>query len=222
MYYEIEDGEHGLPFNPFKACIVPRPIAWISTLSPKNIPNLAPFSISNQLAYDPPFVFFSGSKVEDGVGRSPRSKDSVANAETTGEFVWNMATYDLRHQVRDSSTPYAPDVDEFREIGLTPVESRLVKPFRVLESPISLECKYHASVCLPASRPVTMHQVVIGRVVAIHIADWALREGRIDFEKIKPLARLGYMDFTYVKEAFELPAAAGLAAGMVGQRDSDR
>ena len=92
MFYEPVKDNHGLPFNPFKACVVPRPIGWITTLSHNGIVNLAPFSISNQLAYDPPFVFFSGSGAIDGEEAEPRRKDSVVNADDTGEFVYNMAT----------------------------------------------------------------------------------------------------------------------------------
>jgi len=97
MFYEPRYNDHGLPYNPFKACVVPRPIGWITTLSHDNIVNLAPFSCSNQLGYDPPFVFFSPSGVPGEEGAEPRRKHSVVNAENSGEFVFNMATYGLQY-----------------------------------------------------------------------------------------------------------------------------
>ena len=138
MFFEPKNDDHGLPYNPFKACVVPRPIGWITTLSHSGIVNLAPFSISNQLSYDPPFVFFSGSGTDDELGAEPRRKDSVVNAEDTGEFVYNMAIYSLRDQVNLSSKHVPKDVDELEMCGLTPAPCNIVKCPRVAESPVSL------------------------------------------------------------------------------------
>ena len=198
MFFEPKKDNHGLPFNPFKACVVPRPIGWITTLSHKGIINLAPFSISNQLAYDPPFVFFSGSGAIDGVAAAPRRKDSVVNAEVTGEFVYNMATYDLRNEVNLSSKHVPPDVDELEMCGLSAAPCKLVKCPRGLESPINLECKHHSTLTLPSNSPKGIHHVVIGEVIGIHINDAALTDGKIDWVKIQPLARMGYMDYAVV------------------------
>lgn len=217
MFYEPRYNDHGLPFTPFKACVVPRPIGWITTLSHDGVVNLAPFSISNQLAFDPPFVFFTGSGAEVPAGATPRRKDSVVNAENTGEFVWNMATYDLRHQVNITSAPVAPEVNELALAGLTPAPCRLVKPPRIAESPVNMECRYHCTLTLPAHSPKSVHHVVVGEVIGIHIADWALTDGRIDFLKIKPLARLGYMDYTYVAHAFEMKPPMRDGRGMIGE-----
>ncbi len=214
MFYETAKNDHGLPFNPFKACVVPRPIGWISTVSHDGIVNLAPFSMYNQLGYDPPIVCFSGS-CRPGTGRP---KDSVTNAEETGEFVVNMATYDLRAQVATTGQFFDPLEDEFEKAGLTKLPSKLVKPPRVAESPVHFECVYHSTFTAPANRRDTIHRVVIGQVVGIHIKDDALTAGgRLDIMKIRPLARLGYHDYTSVTEVFTIPVAIGDEAGKMGE-----
>lgn len=202
MFYEPDKDDHGLPFNPYKSCVVPRPIGWITTLSPRGAVNLAPFSQFNSLNHDPPFVMFSaGSRPGGG-----RPKDSVVNVQATGEFVVNMATYELRHAIEKTSWYVDPDVDEMELAGLERLPSRLVKPPRVAASPVHFECTYHQTVVLPANSPETLHHVVIGRVIGIHIRDDAITpEGKVDVVKIRPLARLGYMDYTTVDSIFEMP-----------------
>lgn len=200
MFYEPDKNDHGLPYNPFKSCIVPRPIAWISTISPDGVVNLAPFSQSNILCWDPPYVMFSPQTRRDG-----RRTDSVYNAETTGEFVWNMATYDLRKQMLDSSMIEDPDVDELAATGLTAAPSRIVRPPRVLESPVNLECRHHQTIVLPNGTRGQFNSVVIGRVVGIRIKDeFILAEGKLDILAMRPLARMGYLDYTSVTDVFEL------------------
>jgi len=225
MFYEPRNDDHGLPFNPFKACVVPRPIGWITSLSHDGVVNLAPFSISNQLAYDPPFVFFSGSgAIDEDEAAAPRRKDSVVNAEDTGEFVYNMATYGLRDQVNLSSKHVPPDVDELAMCGLTPAPCNIVKCPRVLESPVNLECRHHATLTLPANTPKGVHHVVIGQVVGIHINDAALTDGKVDWVKIQPLARMGYMDYTYVNHVFTMPGPKGEAfrPGQIGEASGSK
>lgn len=218
MFYDTAKNDHGLPFNPFKACVVPRPIAWVSTLSHDGIVNLAPFSMFNQLGYDPPIVCFSGS-CRPGTGQR---KDSVTNAEETGEFVVNMATYALREQVSASARFVPPDVDEFEIAGVTKLPSRMVKPPCVAESPVNMECVYHSTLTIPANRRDTIHRVVIGRVVGIHIRDDALTaDGRLDIASIRPLARLGYTDYTSVTEVFSMKPQ-GTAAGQIGEAVAER
>ncbi|MBX9777068.1 MAG: flavin reductase family protein [Xanthobacteraceae bacterium] len=213
MFYETAKNNHGLPFNPFKSCVVPRPIGWVSTVSHDGIVNLAPFSMFNQLNYDPPFVCFSGSNRPN----TGQRKDSVTNAEETGEFVVNMATYELREKVCKTSQFVGPEVDEFELAGLTKLSSKLVRPPRVAESPIHLECRYHGTWTLPANRRHSSHHVVIGEVVGIHIRDDVIgADGKIDIAKVRPLARLGYMDYTSVTEVFTM-APQGTQAGQVGE-----
>ena len=212
MFYETAKNNHGLPYNPFKSCVVPRPIGWVSTLSHDGIVNLAPFSMFNQLNYDPPIVFFSGAN-RPGTGQR---KDSVTNAEETGEFVVSMATYELREKVSMTAQFVDPEVDEFELAGLTKVASMLVKPPRVAESPIHLECKYHSTLTLPSNQRHSLHHVVIGEVVGIHISDDVIVDGKIDIKRIRPLARLGYTDYTSVTEVFSMKVM-GNAAGQIGE-----
>ena len=200
MYYEPGGTPHGLRFDPFKSCVVPRPIGWISTLSVDGIGNLAPYSQFNNVTFDPPTVMFSANQTTDG-----RRKDSVVNAEATGEFVWNLATYALRDAVNRSAQELPPEIDEFDIAGVTPAPSQLVRPPRVAESPIQFECRHLQSVRIPGQGAMGTADVVFGRVIAIHIADWAINaEGRIDVAKLRPLARLGYFDYTSVESVFEM------------------
>jgi flavin reductase (DIM6/NTAB) family NADH-FMN oxidoreductase RutF len=212
VFYETAKNNHGLPYNPFKSCVVPRPIGWVSTLSHDGIVNLAPFSMFNQLNYDPPIVFFSGAN-RPGTGQR---KDSVTNAEETGEFVVSMATYELREKVSMTAQFVDPEVDEFELAGLTKAASKLVKPPRVAESPIHLECKYHSTLTLPSNQRHSLHHVVIGQVVGIHISDGVIVDGKIDIKKVRPLARLGYTDYTSVTEVFSMKVM-GNAAGQIGE-----
>ena len=202
MYYEPGVTDHGLRYNPLKACVVPRPIGWITTLSAAGVVNLAPFSFFNLLSYDPPFVLFSaGSHEEDG-----GKKDSVVNVEASGEFVYNMSTWDQKAQMNETARIVARGVDELEAAGLEPLPSRLVRPPRVKGSPVHFECRLHQVVTLPGHKPSSVHHVVIGQVVAVHIDDAALTsDGRIDVVKIRPIARLGYQDYASVEATFQMP-----------------
>jgi flavin reductase (DIM6/NTAB) family NADH-FMN oxidoreductase RutF len=134
MFYEPDKDDHGLPFNPYKSIVVPRPIGWISTISREGIVNLAPYTYSqfNNLGYDPPYVIF-------GTGRR---KDSVRNATDTDEFVVNMATYDFRKAINVTSQFLSPDTDEAALAGLDMIPSRMARAPRVAASPVHLQCRY--------------------------------------------------------------------------------
>jgi len=202
MFYEPDKDDHGLPFNPYKAIVVPRPIGWISTISRDGVVNLAPYSQFNNLGYDPPYVMFSANSFP-GTGRR---KDSVKNATDTGEFVVNMATYELREAVNITSQFLPPEIDEAKLAGLEMVPGRIVKAPRVAASPVHLECRFHCSLVLPGNAFDRVHHVVVGRVVGVHIRDDALTsEGKLDVVKIRPLARLGYFDYTTVDSSFTMP-----------------
>ena len=200
MYYEPGLIPHGLPRDPFKSCVIPRPIGWISTLSSTGVPNLAPYSQFQNLTFDPPYVMFSANQRTDG-----SRKDSTDNAEQRGEFVWNMATYALRDAVNRSAAEVPADVDEFELAGVTKAPSRRIAPPRVAESPVHFECIYHSTLRLPGNPPMGTVDIVIGRVVAVHIADDALTpDGKLDVVKIRPIARLGYYDYTSIESTFEM------------------
>jgi len=200
MYYDPEKNDHGLTHNPFKSCVVPRPIGWISTVSTNNIHNLAPYSQFQNLTFDPPYVMFSANQTTLG-----KRKDSVVNTEQTGEFVYNMATYELREAVNKSAAEVPPEVDEFELAGVTKAPSIKIKPCRVAESPVQFECVHHQTLRLPGKGPMGTVDIVIGRVVLVHIKDEFIRpDGRLDILKIRPLGRLGYYDYTTVDSLFEM------------------
>ena len=201
MFYESELNNHGLPYNPLKACVVPRPIGWITTLADDGRVNLAPFSQFNIVGFDPGFVMFSAN-------RHPpdwRRKDSSDNAERRGEFVYNMATWDLRQQVTRSSQIYDPAISELDAVGLTAAPSRLIKTPRVAESPVAFECRYYTTLCLPGDSIANTHYLVVGKVIGVHIDDSVITaDGKVDVAGIKPLARLGYADYTYVDKVLPI------------------
>lgn len=195
MFYRPGLDPHGLPHDPFKACVVPRPIGWISSLSPEGVANLAPFSFFNAVASNPPTVVFATN------GRGPAGvKDTRSNCERQGEFVVNLASYDLRSQVSESSAAVGPEVDEFDLAGLHKQPAVCVAPPRVTESPIHLECKYHQTVVLPGDD----NYLVIGVVVGIHIDERVLTDGLVDIAKLRPLSRLGYLDYAVTDEVFAI------------------
>ena len=200
MYYQPGVTKHGLPRDPFKSCVIPRPIGWISTISREGVHNLAPFSQFQNLTFDPPYVMFASNQTTTG-----RRKDTVVNTEQTGEFVWNMATYDLRHAVNKSAEEVPPDVDEFEISGVSKAPCELVKPSRVAESPVHFECKYHRTIRLPGNGTMGTVDIVFGRVIGIHIKDEVIGpDGRIDVLTIRPIARLGYHDYTSVESIFSM------------------
>ena len=200
MFYDPDKNDHGLPHNPFKSCVVPRPIGWISSISADGIHNLAPFSQFQNLTFDPPYVMFAANQ-----NSLEARKDTVVNVEQTGEFVYNMATYDLRDAVNRSAAEVPPEVDEFSLAGVTKAPSIKVRPCRVAESPVQFECRYYQTIRLPGNGPMGTVDVIIGRVVFVHIKDEVLtQDGRLDILKVRPLARLGYYDYTTVDSIFEM------------------
>ena len=200
MFYEPKDGS-GLPHNPLNAIVVPRPIGWISTLSAEGVPNLAPYSFFNAVAYTPPQVMFAATSNHQFGGL----KDAVADAQATGEFVVNVATWEMREQMNASAVPAPREVDEFEYAGLTKAESRLVKCPRVAESPVHLECRYTKSLEVLSDDADNPNTVVFGEVVGVHIDDSVLVDGRVDFLKLRPVGRLGYLDFVEVDSFFTMP-----------------
>lgn len=218
MYYEPGVTPHGLPHDPFKSCVVPRPIGWISTVDSQGRHNLAPYSQFQNVTFNPPIVMFSANQNTGG-----QRKDSVRNAEETGEFVWNMATYALREAVNKSAEELPHGVDEFEHAGLLKLPSRKVKPMRVAGSPIQFECVYLNTLRFPGVPPMGTADVVFGRVVAIHIDDAVIDgQGMLDILKIQPLARMGYYDYTFVDYKFEMVIGGNntaLLAGLEGSPD---
>ncbi len=194
MFYEPAQG-HGLPHDPFKAIVAPRPIGWISTQSRDGRVNLAPYSFFNALSGNPPLVWFS----------SEGPKDSHAFAEESGEFVANLVSRNLVEAMNRSSVDAPRGVSEFEYAELTPAPSQIVKAPRVAEAHAALECKVTQIL-----RPLTLDggtssaHVVIGQVVGVHIDESCLKDGLFDIVEAGSTARLGYMDYASVTETFAL------------------
>ena len=202
MFYETARNDHGLPHDPFKSCVVPRPIGWITTIDAAGGLNLAPFSYFNACGDHPPQVMYapSGRHAEGG------AKDSLHNVQETGEFVANLATWEQREAMRLSSSHVSRSVDEFALTGLETEPARLVRPPRVKGAPIHLECRLHKVIELLADEPQRFRNwIVLGRVVGVHIDDSIITEGRVDQSKFRPIARLGYADYTTVDSHFAMP-----------------
>ncbi len=203
MFFETSAGLKPPPFKHtiYNTLVVPRPIGWISSLSKDGIVNLAPYSFFNSVSGDPPCVMYCPNGWRTG---TKEPKDSLTNVEETGEFVFNMCTYDLREQMNATAAPVPASVDEMAEANLEAAPCKLVKPPRVLASPIALECIYLQTVKLPSSSSGVPNNIVIGQVVGIHVADDVITDGIIDIHKLKPLARLGYLDYATVDNVFSI------------------
>jgi flavin reductase (DIM6/NTAB) family NADH-FMN oxidoreductase RutF len=204
MFYRTDE-KHGLRHNPFNSIVAPRPIGWVSTLDRDGRPNLAPYSFFNAVSYTPPQVIFSGAQRPGRRDENAPMKDSVINARETGEFVCNIATWDLRARMNASSAHVPYGIDEFEVAGLTKAPARLVKPPRVAESPIHLECvtvAVYPTLTTPGFSP---NLIVLGKVVGVHIDERILTDGMVDHAKLKLLARLGGPDYLCVTETFAMP-----------------
>jgi len=212
MHYAPQSEPCPLPFSPFKSCTVPRPIGWLSTISKDGVPNLAPYSQWQNLTFDPPMVMFAANQLSSG-----ERKHTVVNAEETGWFVWNMATYDLREAVNISAMELPAEVDEFDRAGVTRVPCIDAPGPRVAESPAHFECRYLSTHRLRGHSAHGWVDVVYGEVMRIHVADEVLTaEGKLDIPRIRPLARLGYYDYTSVTEVFEMRIPSDNPATLVG------
>lgn len=196
MFYRAED-DHGLPHNPFKAIISPRPIAWISTIDAAGTANLAPYSFFNGISDAPMQVMFAstGTKPDqDG------TKDTVANIRATGEFCVNVVSDALTQAMNVSTAGYDKDVDEFQKAGLTAAHCNTIGCPRVLEAPASLECRMDQIITLKGQS----NFMVIGEVTGVHLRDDCVVNGIFDVTTYQPLARLGYRDYAKVSEVFSL------------------
>ena len=197
MFYRPNIDDHGLPHNPFKAIVSPRPIGWISTVDAKGRANLAPYSFFNAVTDNPPMVMFAstGAKPDQAY-----AKDSVANIREAGEFVVNIVSLTLKDQMNSSSGALAAGMDEFEHAGITKADCNIVKAPRVAASPAALECKLFKIIDLPGENNV----MVLGEVVGVHLDDTVIVNGIFDVTRYTPLARLGYKDYTSVTDIFAL------------------
>ena len=200
MFYRTDVNDHGLPHNPFKAIVAPRPIGWISAMNLKGEVNLSPYSYFNAVGDRPPMVVFS----------SEGMKDAASFVEQTGEFVCNFVTWELREKMNLTSAPLPRGENEMVFAGLTPAPSRLVKPPRVAEAPAALVCKLLQIVRLRAldGSPSRNH-LVIGQVVGVHIDEQLLKDGRFDTIAARPIMRMGYHDYAVGTEGFTMVRPGG-------------
>ncbi len=199
VFYKTSE-PHGLPHNPFKSCVAPRPIAWVSSMHPNGAINLAPYSFFNALASDPPLVMisFNGYHAHGG------EKDTLYNIKSCGEFVVNMVPLALKDAMNATTADVAHEVDELELAGLSTEASELVKPPRVREAPIHLECEFFQEIELPCTLQDSINTMILGKVLGVHIRDEVLVDGLVDLTLIKPLARLGYMQYTSVDQLFSM------------------
>lgn len=180
-FYEPRAG-HGLPHDPFKAIIAPRPIGWVSSVDDRSVRNLAPYSFFNAVSAEPPMLAFS----------SYGYKDSVRNIEATGVFVWNLVSRDLGEAMNQSSASVDADIDEFELAGLTPEPGRVIDAPRVAEAAVSMECRATHVIRLDtASGEPSDNWLTVGEVVGVHIDERLLADGVFDTVAAAPIMRAG-------------------------------
>lgn len=200
MFYKPEDG-HGLPHNPFNAIVTPRPIGWISSRGTDGQDNLAPYSFFNAVAYVPPQVMFASTSAKEDRGDT---KDSVANIRETGVFCVNMVSEALKDVMNRTSGPWPRGVDEFGDAGIARAECETISCARVANAPAALECRLTQIVKLPGKA----NFVVFGEVTGVHMRDDYVVNGEFDVLRFNPLARMGYKDYSVVREKFPLERPA--------------
>ena len=190
MFYSTEKRDHGLPHDPFKSLVVPRPIGWVSTISEEGVANLAPFSFFNGLSDYPPMLIMS---VANG-------KDTVTNILANGDCTCSLATKALVDEMNMSSAAVDSSVSEFNLAEVETTASSLVSTPRVAKSPAAFECKLWKSIELPVTpgRPGSGYTSLIVSVVGIYIDDQYIVDGLVDTAAMQPIARLGYMDYAVV------------------------
>tara|TARA_Y100001936_G_scaffold196088_1_gene196509 strand:+ start:70 stop:681 length:612 start_codon:yes stop_codon:yes gene_type:complete len=178
--------------------VVPRPIAFVSTISNSGNINLSPYSFFNAVSYDPPLIIFSSSKfTSDG-----KLKDSLSNIEQNGEFVVNIVNENIVEAMNKTAAEYPEDVNEFDVANLTQIDSDLVKPPRLSESPVNMECKLERIITLGTE--AHPQGLVIGEIIQLHIDDQIISGHRINHEKLKPVGRLAGNMYTHTNDVFEL------------------
>lgn len=196
MFYRPDVG-HDLPHNPFNAIVTPRPIGWISTRDENGRDNLAPYSFFNAIAYVPPQVMFASTGTKED---RDNTKDSVSIIRETGVFCVNVVSHALKDAMNATSATLPADTDEFEHAKIVKSECETINAPRVAAAPASLECKMTKIVELEGIN----NYLVLGEVTGIHLDDNCLVDGRFDITKYQPLARLGYRDYSVVKDLFEL------------------
>ncbi len=198
----IDPHEH-TPANVYKlmtGVIVPRPIAFVSSISPDGIANLAPFSFFTAISANPPVICFSPMI---RAGGAQAAKDTLRNIEATREFVVNVVSEDFAHEMNACSADYPPEVDEFAVSGLTPVASELVRPARVKESRVQMECR--ATLIVHVSAKPLGGSLVMGEVLRFHVEDELWSDFKIDPDRLRAIGRMGGPAYTRTTDRFDMP-----------------
>jgi flavin reductase (DIM6/NTAB) family NADH-FMN oxidoreductase RutF len=200
MFYVPGASDQPLQRNPFKAIVVPRPIGWITSLNEDGSLNLAPYSFFNAICEEPPCVMYAST----GRNRFGSHKDTLRNVERAGEFVVNLASSDLRDQVRQSGVALPHGESELAATGLHAAPSAVVATPRVAEAHGALECRFLKAIQVPVSGGDHQTFVVFGEVVAIYVDDAMVVDGIVDPALLKPLCRLGYNHYGVIESVFRM------------------
>lgn len=194
-FYEPRKG-HGLPHDPFKAIVAPRPVGWVTTIDGQGRVNLAPYSFFNAISSRPPMVFFS----------TEGWKDSARNVEENGEFVCNLVSRDLAEAMNETAAPMAYGENEMIRAGLAAAPSTLIRPPRVARAVVALECRKTSIIRLEGvdGKPLDTW-MILGEVVGVHIDPEFLKDGIFDTAAARPVARCGYAgDYAEVTALFQM------------------
>ena len=197
MHYRLQDQDHGLPHDPLKALIAPRPIGWISSVSETGVPNLAPYSFFNLLAVDPAIVGFS----------SANKKDSQTNIEATGKFVCNFPSAQFIDGLNQSSAFYDKAVNEFDAANIQMGKSKLFGLPIVANAPAYLECEYMRTIPLNENGDIAW-SLILGEIKAVFIDDAFINKGIVDTQAMQPLTRMGYLDYGVLGNIITKPRPA--------------
>ena len=198
MFYSTEKNDHGLKYNPYKAIVAPRPIAWVSTRSKEGHDNLGPYSFFNAMSDLPPMLGFNSGPQKFGLDEP---KDSVTNIRETGVFCVNIVSADLMEAMNITSAHLPHGVDEFEKAGLAKGEAKLINAPFVADSPVTLECELHDVLQMPEPGNASW---VVGKVVGVHIKDEFIDGDFLKVDRYKPLARLGYKDYAIIDSIFQM------------------
>jgi flavin reductase (DIM6/NTAB) family NADH-FMN oxidoreductase RutF len=207
---ETGSGDPGLPHNPFKALVAPRPIGWITSVAEDGLVNLAPYSYFQAVSDYPDIVMFAGTgsfEVDESGNRRIGSarKHSHANAVSSGEFVCNLATWDLREEMNASSAHFGAHVSEADHVGLELAPSVNVKAPRLAAASAAMECVViDTHVLKHRNGGMAKFELVFGEVVGIYVRDQFVNDGRVDTAAMKPIARMGYDEYSVVEAAFSM------------------
>lgn len=186
-------------FKTMLSCVLPRPIAFVSTISVDGVPNLAPFSFFNGVGSNPPAVIFSPATKADGT-----DKDTIRNLRAVAECVVNVVPYGIREAMNEASFPFPPEVNEFEAAGFTPLESRYVRPARAAESPVQMECKL-IEIVKVGDGPLSGN-ICVNEILCFHVADEVLlADGTVDVEKVDLIGRLGGDGYSTIRDRFDMP-----------------